>query len=145
MARTVADGLWEMLVAAGVQRCYGIVGDALYPPIDAMRCNGSVDFVHVRHEEYGVFAAVAEASLTGRLAAVCGTAGPGTAHLINGLLDALHESAPVIALSGDVETVAMDSGVVEETEPVPLLRHRRLVRGPPGQSDRGGSLRVALP
>ena len=29
MAKTAADGLWEMLVAAGVRRCYGIVGDAL--------------------------------------------------------------------------------------------------------------------
>jgi pyruvate dehydrogenase (quinone) len=58
-----------MLASAGVQRCYGIVGDALNPVIDALRRNGSVDFVHVRHEEYGVFAAVAEARLTGRPAA----------------------------------------------------------------------------
>ena len=42
MARNVADGLWEMLVAAGVRRCYGIVGDALNPVIDALRRNGSV-------------------------------------------------------------------------------------------------------
>jgi Thiamine pyrophosphate enzyme, N-terminal TPP binding domain len=41
----------------------------------------------LRHEESGVFAAVAEASLTGRPAVVCGTAGPGTAHLLNGLPD----------------------------------------------------------
>ncbi len=65
MARTVAEGMWEMLASAGVRRCYGIVGDALNPVIDALRRNGSVDFVHVRHEEYGVFAAVAEARLTG--------------------------------------------------------------------------------
>jgi hypothetical protein len=64
MAKTVADGMWEMLVAAGVRRCYGIVGDALNPVIDALRRNGSVDFVHVRHEEYGAFAAVADARPT---------------------------------------------------------------------------------
>ena len=63
-----------MLVNAGVKRCYGIVGDALNPVIDALRRNGKVDFVHVRNEEYGVFAAVAEAYLTGELVAVCGTA-----------------------------------------------------------------------
>lgn len=34
MAKTVADTLWEMLVSAGVRRCYGIVGDALNPMID---------------------------------------------------------------------------------------------------------------
>jgi pyruvate dehydrogenase (quinone) len=66
MAKNVAEGLWEMLASAGVKRCYGIVGDALNPVIDALRRNGSVEFVHVRHEEYGVFAAVAEARLTGR-------------------------------------------------------------------------------
>ena len=92
MAKTVADGLWEMLVAAGVRRCYGIVGDALNPVIDALRRNGSVDFVHVRHEEYGAFAAVADARLTGQPVAVCGTAGPGVVHLVNGLLDARKEA-----------------------------------------------------
>lgn len=66
MAKTVADALWEMLVSSGVKRCYGIVGDALNPMIDALRRNGSVDFVHVRNEEFGAFAAVAEACLTGQ-------------------------------------------------------------------------------
>jgi pyruvate dehydrogenase (quinone) len=114
---TVADGLWEMLVSAGVRRCYGIVGDALNPVIDALRRNGSVDFVHVRHEEYGVFAAVAEARLTGNPVAVCGTAGPGVTHLINGLLDARKERAPVIAIAGDVESSLLDSGALEELNP----------------------------
>ena len=77
MSRMVADGLWEMLVSAGVRRCYGIVGDALNPVVDALRRNGQVDFVHVRNEEFGAFAAVAEARLTGQPVAVCGTAGPG--------------------------------------------------------------------
>jgi pyruvate dehydrogenase (quinone) len=63
MSRKVADLLWEMLAKAGVKRCYGIVGDALNPVIDGLRRNGKIEFVHVRHEEYGVFAAVAEACL----------------------------------------------------------------------------------
>jgi pyruvate dehydrogenase (quinone) len=117
MARNVADGIWEMLVSAGVRRCYGIVGDALNPIIDALRRNGQVDFVHVRYEEYGVFAAVAEARLTGKPAAVCGTAGPGVTHLINGLLDARKERAPVIAIAGDVETSLIDTSPIEELNP----------------------------
>ena len=117
MAKTVADGLWEMLVSAGVRRCYGIVGDALNPVIDALRRNGQVDFVHVRNEEYGAFAAVADAHLTGQPVAVCGTAGPGVVHLINGLLDARKEGAPVIAIAGDVESSAFDSDTVEELNP----------------------------
>ena len=81
MGRNVADVLWEMLEKAGVKRCYGIVGDALNPVIDALRRNRKVEFVHVRNEECGVFAAVAEAYFTENTVAVCGTAGPGVTHL----------------------------------------------------------------
>jgi pyruvate dehydrogenase (quinone) len=109
--------MWEMFEQAGVTRCYGIVGDALNPVIDALRRNGKIDFVHVRHEEYGVFAAVAESYLTGNPVVVCGTAGPGTAHLLNGLMDALKERAPVIAIAGDVETNIIDTSALEEVNP----------------------------
>lgn len=117
MAKIVADVLWEMLEAAGVERCYGIVGDALNPVIDALRRNGNIEFVHVRHEEYGVFAAVADAALTGRPVVVCGTAGPGVTHLINGLMDARKAGVPIIAIAGDVETELMDSSALEELNP----------------------------
>jgi len=117
MARNVADLLWEMLQKAGVKRCYGIVGDALNPVIDALRRNGNVEFVHVRHEEYGVFAAVAEAHFTGNPVAVCGTAGPGVTHLFNGLMDARKEGASVIAIAGDVESKLIDTAALEELNP----------------------------
>src|SRR5580704_2108512 len=117
MARSVADGMWEMLVSAGVERCYGIVGDALNPVIDALRRNGHIDFVHVRNEEYGAFAAVADAYFTGNPAVVCGTAGSGVTHLFNGLADALKEGAPVIAIAGDVETKLIDTAGLEELNP----------------------------
>src|ERR1700680_2952404 len=92
-----------MLANAGVKRCYGIVGDALNPFVDALRRNGRIDFIQVRHEEYGVFAAVAEAYLTGNPVAVCGTAGPGVVHLFNGLMDARKEGAPVIAIAAELK------------------------------------------
>ena len=117
MARKVADLMWEMLEKAGVRRCYGIVGDALNPVLDALRRNGNINFVHVRHEEYGGFAAVADAYMTGKPVAVCGTAGAGTAHLFKGLMDARKEGAPVIAIAGDVETSIMDTNAFEELNP----------------------------
>jgi len=117
MSRKVADVLWEMMESAGVKRCYGIVGDALNPVIDALRRSGKIEFIHVRHEEYGVFAAVAEAYLTGNPVAVCGTAGPGTVHLFNGLMDARKEGAAVIAIAGDVETHLIDTSALEELNP----------------------------
>jgi thiamine pyrophosphate-dependent acetolactate synthase large subunit-like protein len=58
------------------------------PVIDALRRNENVDFVHVRNDECGVFAAVADAYFTGAPVAVCGAAGTGVIHLFNGLMDA---------------------------------------------------------
>jgi pyruvate dehydrogenase (quinone) len=117
MARKVADVMWDMLASAGVKRCYGIVGDALNPVIDALRRNGKIEFIHVRHEEYGVFAAVADAYLSGSPVVVCGTAGPGVTHLFNGLMDARKEGAAIIAIAGDVETKLMDTAALEELNP----------------------------
>ncbi len=129
MPKNVADLMWKMLQKAGVKRCYGIVGDALNPVIDALRRNGNVDFVHVRHEEYGVFAAVAEAYLTGSLVAVCGTAGPGVTHLVNGLMDARKEGAPIIAIAGDVDTSVTDTGALEELNPYQFFETAALYVG----------------
>jgi len=129
MARKVADLLWEMLANAGVKRCYGIVGDALNPIIDGLHRNGKIEFIHVRHEEYGVFAAVAEAYLTGNPVAVCGTAGPGVVHLFNGLMDARKEGAPVIAIAGDVETSLIDTAALEELNPYQFFAAASLYTG----------------
>jgi pyruvate dehydrogenase (quinone) len=70
--RTVADQFVEILLAAGVRRMYGVVGDSLNPVVDAVRRHDGIDWVHVRHEEAGAFAAGAEAQLTGRLVACAG-------------------------------------------------------------------------
>jgi pyruvate dehydrogenase (quinone) len=105
------------------------VGDALNPVIDALHRNGNIDFVHVRHEEYGVFAAVAEAYFTGNPVVVCGTAGPGVTHLFNGLMDALKEGAPVIAIAGDVETKLIDTAGLEELNPYKFFDAASLYTG----------------
>jgi pyruvate dehydrogenase (quinone) len=129
MSRNVADLLWEMLANAGVKRCYGIVGDALNPVIDGLRRNGKIEFIHVRHEEYGAFAAVAEAYLTGNPVAVCGTAGPGVTHLFNGLMDARKEGAALIAIAGDVETSLIDTEALEELNPYKFFETASLYTG----------------
>ena len=129
MSESVADVLWSMLASAGVKRCYGIVGDALNPVIDALRRDGRVEFIQVRNEEAGVFAAVAEASLTGHLVAVCGTAGPGVMHLLNGLVDAQREGVPVIAIAGDTVSSSIDSGTLEEINPYTTFQIASLYTG----------------
>src|SRR5271156_4311133 len=149
MARKVADVMWEMLANAGVKRCYGIVGDALNPAIDALRRNGEIEFIHVRNEEYGVFAAVADAYLSGNPVVVCGTAGPGVVHLFNGLMDARKEGAPVIAIAGDVETGIIDTSALEELNPYKFfeaasLYTARLVNPEQARSVFNTAIRTAL-
>src|SRR5258708_27862740 len=114
MGRNVADLMWEMLEKAGVERCYGIVGDALNPVVDALRRNGHIEFVHVRHEEYGVFAAVADAYFTGKPEVVCGTAGAGGKAPFNRLNDCPKEGAPHLAIVGDTRTKIMDRAPIDD-------------------------------
>ena len=87
MTKKVADLLVDVLAEAGVRRIYGVVGDSLNGITDSIRIKNNLEWVHVRHEESGAFAAGAEAHLTGTLAVCAGSCGPGNMHLINGLYD----------------------------------------------------------
>jgi pyruvate dehydrogenase (quinone) len=120
--QTVAEQFIDVLVRAGVQRLYGVVGDSLNPVVDAVRRNRSIEWVHVRHEEVAAFAAGAEAQLTGRLAACAGSCGPGNLHLINGLYDAHRSMAPVLALASHIPSSEIGTGYFQETHPDQLFR-----------------------
>src|SRR5438128_1052726 len=119
---TIADEIVTSLVAAGVQRIYGVVGDSLNPITDAVRRNGKLQWVHVRNEEAGAFAAGAEAQLTGRLAVCAGSCGPGNLHLINGLFDAHRSMAPVLAIASHIPSSEIGTGYFQETHPDQLFR-----------------------
>jgi pyruvate dehydrogenase (quinone) len=118
---TVAKNMVDTLVAAGVQRVYGIPGDSLNGFTDALRGSG-IDWVHVRHEEAAAFAAGAEAALTGGLGVAVGSAGPGNLHLINGLYDAQRSGVPVLAIAAHIPTAEIGGGYFQETHPQELFR-----------------------
>src|SRR6516165_4614342 len=59
---TLADQLVEVLLEAGTKRIYGVVGDSLNPVVDAVRRTDGIEWVHVRNEEAGAFAAAAGAA-----------------------------------------------------------------------------------
>ena len=78
MSKTVAEILVDQMVDVGIRNVYGIVGDSANPIVDAMRRHtADINFVHVRNEEAGAFAAGADAQVSGRPAAVLGSSGPG--------------------------------------------------------------------
>src|SRR5713101_7578260 len=122
MSQTIADVFVEHLVHAGVQRIYGIVGDSLNPVVDAVRRNGKLQWIHVRHEEEAAFAAGAEAQLSGNLAACAGSCGPGNVHLINGLYDAHRSNAPVLALAAQIPSHEIGTMYFQETHPERLFQ-----------------------
>jgi pyruvate dehydrogenase (quinone) len=122
LAKLVADQFAETLAAAGVKRIYGIVGDSLNGLTDALRRQGKIEWVHVRHEEVAAFAAGAEAHLTGELAVCAGSCGPGNLHLINGLFDCHRSRVPVLAIAAQVPSAEIGAGYFQETHPETLFK-----------------------
>jgi pyruvate dehydrogenase (quinone) len=117
----LADQLTEVLIEAGVERIYGVVGDSLNPLVDAIRRTDGIEWVHVRNEEAGAFAAAAEAQLTGRLAVCAGSCGPGNTHLLQGLYDANRTGAPVLAIASQIPSVQVGTAFFQETHPERLF------------------------
>lgn len=118
---TLADQLIDVLRQAGAERIYGVVGDSLNPIVDAIRRADGIEWVHVRNEEAGAFAAAAEAQLTGRLAVCAGSCGPGNTHLIQGLYDAHRTGSPVLAIASQVPSVQVGMSFFQETHPERLF------------------------
>lgn len=102
MPHTLCDELLDLLHDVSVNHIFGVTGDALNPFVDAIRRDGRFEWITVRHEEAGAFAAASQAKLTGKLGVCAGTVGPGGLHLLNGLYDAKKEYAPVLAITGQV-------------------------------------------
>src|ERR1700728_3011837 len=121
MTRTVADQFVDTLVAAGVKRIFGVVGDSLNGLTDVRRRRGKIEWIHVRHEEVAAFAASAEAQLTGSLAVCAGSCGPGNLHLINGLFDCHRSRVPVLGIAAHIPSAEIGSGYFQETHPAALF------------------------
>jgi pyruvate dehydrogenase (quinone) len=123
MAKTAADQVVEMMIDAGIQRVYGVVGDSINPIVDSIRkTNGKLRWVHCRNEEVGAFAAGADALLTGQIAACAGSCGPGNTHLIQGLYNSHRNRAPVFAIAGQVPSRFIGTEYFQETHPERIFR-----------------------
>ena len=121
MAKKVADQLVDTLEKAGVRRIYAVTGDSLNEVNEAVRKNGRLRWIHVRHEETGAYAAAAEAQLTGELACCAGSSGPGHVHLINGLYDAQRSGARVLAIASTIPSREFGTEYFQETNTIKLF------------------------
>ena len=121
MAKKIAEQLIDTLVESGVERIYAVTGDSLNEVNEAVRKNNKIQWIHVRHEETGAYAAAAEAQLTGRIGCCAGSSGPGHVHLINGLYDAQRSGAPVIAIASTIPSGEFGTEYFQETNTIKLF------------------------
>lgn len=120
MAKIVAEQLVEMLVEAGIKRVYAVTGDSLNFFNEAIRKDGRIKWIHVRHEEVGAYAAAAEAELDG-IACCAGSCGPGHIHLINGVYEAHRSHLPLLVIASTIPTNQMGTDYFQETNTYKLF------------------------
>ncbi|MEM6274159.1 MAG: thiamine pyrophosphate-binding protein [Myxococcota bacterium] len=117
--KTVSDLMVESLVGWGVKAVFGMVGHSNLGLADAIRTateRGDMRYVAIRHEGAASFACSAYGKLTGRPIACLSIAGPGATNLLTGLWDANIDRAPVIALTGQVDTQVLGPGAFQEID-----------------------------
>lgn len=122
MSNTVSEVIVETLVAAGAKRCYGIVGDTINQFTTALR-ESELEWVHVRHEEVGAFAAGAEAYMTGELAVCAGTSGPGSLHFLNGIVESNRNGSPLVLIASNIERVQQGFNFIQEIDQEKFYEH----------------------
>ncbi len=116
---TVSHVIAETLVEWGIDTVFGIVGHSNLGMAEALRIQeqrGKLRFFGVRHEGAAAFACSGYAKATGRPAACFSIAGPGATNLLTGLWDAKVDRAPVIALTGQVQTQVMGPGAFQDID-----------------------------
>ena len=117
--RTVTDAMVETMGNWGVKRVFGMVGHSNLGLSDAIRMQantGELSYVGVRHEGAAAFAASAYGKLTGKPAACLTIAGPGATNLLTGMWDAKVDRAPVLALTGQVQTQVFGPGAFQDID-----------------------------
>ena len=117
--RTVTDVMAETMVQWGVKAVFGMVGHSNLGLADAVRRRvvaGELGYIGVRHEGAASFAASAYGKLTGQPAACLTIAGPGATNLLTGLWDAKVDRAPVLALTGQVQTQVFGPGAFQDID-----------------------------
>ncbi len=116
---TVSDLMAQTLVNWGITHVFGMVGHSNLGLADALRLQedkGDLRYIGIRHEGAAAFAASGYAKLTGRPAACLSIAGPGATNLLTGLWDAKVDRAPVLALTGQVNTQVLGPGAFQEID-----------------------------
>ena len=130
---TGAEILCECLVREGVEVVWGYPGGAVLPLYYTLP-DFSFRHVLVRHEQGAVFAASGYARATGKVGVCLATSGPGATNMVTGIADALMDSVPLVAITGQVATPMIGKDAFQEIDTtgitLPITKHNYLVEKP---------------
>src|SRR4051794_28918349 len=122
-----ADSLIAALIAEGVKVVFGLPGGATLPLHDALHDRPELRHVLVRHEAAAGHAAEGYARATGRVGVAMVTSGPGATNLVTPLADAMMDSTPLVAITGQVRTDLRGTDAFQETDVIgvtaPIIKH----------------------
>lgn len=113
--------LLNCLTRENVECIFGYPGGVTLPLYDALY-DYPIRHVLVRHEQNAAFAAQGYARATGKVGVCCATSGPGATNLVTGLVDAMMDSIPIVALTGQVSTKLMGSDAFQEADTFGITR-----------------------
>ena len=112
---TGAELVIDILAKEGIDEVFGYPGGAIMPIYDALY-ESPVTHYLTRHEQGAGFAAVGYARSSGKLGVCMATSGPGATNLITALADAMMDSVPLLAITGQVPTAAIGSDAFQEVD-----------------------------
>jgi acetolactate synthase-1/2/3 large subunit len=111
-----AQALVESLRREGAELLFGIPGGASLPIYDALYDAEDIRHILVRHEQVASHAAVGYARASGRIGICCATSGPGATNLVTGITDAMMDSVPVVAITGQVPRPVIGNDAFQEAD-----------------------------
>src|SRR5689334_13022044 len=131
--RTGAQIMCEALIRGGVEVVFGIPGGAIMPFYYAMwEYRDQLRHVLVRHEQGGGHAAEGYARSAGKVGVCIGTSGPGATNLVTAIADAMMDSTPLLAITGQVPSAVLGKDAFQETDitgiTMPITKHNYLVK-----------------
>ena len=128
---TGSQALLKTLEAHGVRHMFGHPGGAIMPIYDAIY-DSPIQHILVRHEQGGGHAAEGYARVTGGLGVCLATSGPGATNLVTALADAMLDSLPILAITGNVATTLLGTDAFQEADitgiTMPITKHNFLIR-----------------
>lgn len=113
--------LLSCLVREEVECIFGYPGGVTLPLYDALY-DHPIKHILVRHEQNAAFAAQGYARATGKVGVCCATSGPGATNLVTGLVDAMMDSIPIVALTGQVTAKLMGTDAFQEADTFGITR-----------------------